>query len=235
MKKQTIRTSAFATAICLVACLLCGCMSQQEKTQQKLWINKLSQVYSDDKFEYLGPLTGENGERYDVARAKSKEYPNEEILVKKVNGLLMSNYNHIRYQEDEKEYIEEYFDGLFECDSFKIEYDPIDPYSPARDYSAEEYVEEYVQFRQVRVTLIKEDGNFLSEEEMAGKILDIAKDRDEVCLITIYCCKQKPKDPAKESECYYHLTMNKERRVESISVASEGGKKRHNVMENVTW
>ena len=235
-KRINRRTVAAGMLLCLCATFFSGCLSGQERKDQEKWVKELNKTFEDDQFEYTGAGSGTPfGANSNVAIARSKEFPDEKIIVRNNDGELQTNYNYIRYQKEAEDYLTEYFDGIFECDDYEVEYKPVNAFTPVEDISEREFVEEYVHLNQTRVTLYKEDGSFPSEEEMAEILVSIVKDRDEVCYITIYCCTEETatEDRSKDCVCFYTLVMNKKDTISSISVASNGGKERHNIREQV--
>ena len=223
-------------AVCLIASLFSGCLSPMESAAQKKWVKKLSKVFDDDKFEYVGPGSSTPfGVNSRVARVKSKEYPDAEIIVRKNNdGELVTNYNYIRYQEDVQEYVEEYFDGAFDCEDYEIELKLTDPVTPIEDISKKEFIKDYLRFNRINVIIYKEDGNFQDDEEIRDILIDVVKDRDEACCITLYCCTEETDahTRGKECECFYTLTMNKKNTINSLIVSRNGGKERTVLLED---
>ena len=239
MKTETntrIRITALGLIICMTAVLFAGCLSAKEVREQKMWIKKLGMVFEDDKFTYSGAATsGEFGKIPTIAYCTSENYPGETIIVRKEkDGELVTNYNYIRYKEDAEDYIEDYFDGIFECDDYDTYFNPHGSYTPIKDMSCKEYLKKYLELNRVQVALYKEDGIFPSEEEMTQKFIDIVEDRDEPCNITVYCCTEEVDRELlhKESMYYYTLTMNKPDKINSISYTGDGGNDRHVILEN---
>lgn len=237
MKKHAIKSSAFAMVIGLILAMLPGCAGPVSRARQKSWVDKMNQTFKKDEFTYDGPTTGEFGQESYVADVKSKKYPKQTIIVKQINEELLTNYNYIRYHDDAEEYVYEYFDGKFACDSYAVKYYTEDIFTPMTDYSFDEYMDEFFSFNRVSIALIREDGEFPSDEEIAEKLLDIAKDRDEICDIFLYCIQDEEDNWVLDSVKYFELYMREERKVRDIEVTRHSGKKTEHVtlMENVTW
>ena len=232
--KALRRTTALGLIVCMSSVFLSGCISGKDRKEQKRWAKQLQEEFEDDEFEYVGAdYNGLIGQDRNVALVRSKEYPDECVTIRNTDGELSTDYNYIRYHDDVEEYIGEYLEDYFDGDSMKVEFNAQNKMTPLEDISLKRYIRKYVCFSRVNVTLICKDGLVPSDEEMAEKLIDIAKDRDEACNITVYCCTKKVTDPAKESECYYTLTMNKKAMIYSITVASEGGKQRRDLVRDM--
>ena len=229
------RTTALGLIVCVSSFFFSGCISNQQRKEQQKWVKLLQEEFEDDEFEYIGAdYDGLIGQDKNVALVRSKKYPKESIHIRNTDGELSTNYNYVRYHEDVEEYIEEYLGDYFEGDFMEVEYEGQKGNTPIEDISLKKFIKKYVVFSRVKLTLVCEDGVFPSDEEMAEKLIDIAKDRGEACNITVYCCTKKPTNPQTECECYYTLTMNKEDLIYSITVASDGGKQRSDLVKDMS-
>ncbi|MBO4473779.1 MAG: hypothetical protein J5750_02570 [Clostridiales bacterium] len=228
------RVTATALIVCMCSVFFTGCLSRSEIKEQKKWVKEMNETFTDDEFEYIsGAYNGIIGQSNTCACVRSKKYPDAEIKVMiREDGSLETNYNSIRYHDEVEEYITEYIEDYFPGDSLEVEFSQVYALSPVEDMSLKKYIKNCVEFRKVNVTLIRKDGDFPSDDEMVGILTDIAIDREEACLITVYCCTEKPQDSVKDSVCYYSLTMSKKDKINSISVASNGGKERTVLLED---
>lgn len=237
MSNHIRKTGSLGVILCLMLTLFSGCVGSAGRAKQKKWVEKMNKTFKKDEFTYSGPQSGEFGQEPSVAVAKSKKFPKNTIIVKELNGELLTNYNFIRYHDDAEDYVYEYFDGEFECDSYEVKYYANNEFGPIIDYSFDEYMDELFSFNRVSIALISEDGDFPSDEELAGKLLAIAKDRDEICDISLYCIKDEEDDWVLDSVKYFKLYMKEERKVQHIQITRHNGKKieHDTLMENVTW
>lgn len=233
--KALRRTTALGLIVCMSSVFLSGCISAKDRKEQKRWAKQLQEEFEDDEFEYVGAdYDGMIGQNSNVALVRSKEYPGDCVRIRNNDGELSTDYNYIRYHDDVEEYIEEYFEDYFDGDLMEVEFNAQDQMTPIEDISLKKYIRKYVRFSRVKLTLVCEDGIFPSDDEMVEKLTAIAKDRDEAVNITVYCCTKKVNDPTKECDCYYSITMNKKDVIYSITVASEGGKQRSDLVKDVT-
>lgn len=239
MRKQFRKISGLAMVLCMAVSLFSGCVvGKQGREEQKAWVKEMDEVIKDDDIEYVGPRNGEFGQESNVAVIKSKIFPNSNnIFLRKLNGSLQTDYHFYRYREDVNEYIADYAEGFFRADSVEAHFLPRDKYIPLKDYSLREYIKEFVTFNSVYIALFRKDGQFPSDEEMAEKLLRIAKDRDEICNINVYCLTEKTDDWVMKSVLAYELEMKSERKAERITCRyKEGGKTKYRtIKENVTW
>ncbi len=238
MKNRIRRVCSLGVTLCLVITFISGCVGPVGRAQQRRWVDKMNEVFKDDEFTYDGPASGELGEKSGLTYPNSKKYPHKSVGVKEVDGQLLTNYNSIRYEEAAEEYIYDYFEGKFDCDRHEITYMVRDAYGPLVDYSEKEYVKNCVTLNRVRVALVKKDGIYPSEEEMAEKLLSIAKKRDEVCDITVYYMTEASDSTnwVKESDVYYTLHMTEPRKVEYIrSYYFHHSEDNNVIVENLSW
>ncbi len=237
MSKHVVKNVSLAMILCLMLALFAGCAGPVSRARQKEWVEKMNETFKKDEFTYAGPHSGEYGQEQYIADVKSKKYPENRIIVKELNGKLLTNYNSIRYRDEAVDYVNDYFRGRFSCDSYKVKYAPVDQFGPVIDYSFDEYYDECFSFNCVRIALISKNGNFPSDEEIAEEMLAIAKDRDEICSLYVHCIRDKDDDWVLDSDKYFELYMKEERKVNYIRVAHDEGKKTkfERIMENVTW
>ena len=229
------KTTALGLIICMSSVFFSGCISTKDRKEQKKWVKEMQEEFEDDEFEYIGAgYNGLIGQDRNIAVVKSKNLKDERFTIRNTDGELSTDYNYLRYHDDVEEYIEEYLSDYFDGDFMEVEYDAQYTRTPIKDISLKMFIKKYVQFSRVKLTLVCEDGVFPSDEEMTEKLIDIAKDRGEACNITVYCCTKKVTNPLNESECYYTLTMNKEDLIYSITVASDGGKQRSELVKDMS-
>lgn len=239
MKKHLRKMCGVAIVLCMVISLFSGCVvGSAGRAEQKSWVKEMNEVIPDDEFEYVGPKSGEFGQESNVAVVKTKIYPHStSIYLRKLNGELQTDYHFYRYREDVNEYIADYVKGIINGDSIEAHFIPDSKYVPLKNYSLKEYIKEFVTFDSVYIALFQKDGKFPSDDEMSQSLLKIAKNRDEICNINVYCLTEKTDDWVMKSTIAYELTMTSERKVNRISVRYEdGGKTKHKtIKENVTW
>ena len=239
MRKQFRKISGLAMVLCMAVSLFSGCVvGKQGREEQKAWVKEMNEVIPDDEFEYVGPKSGEFGQESNVAVVKTKIYPHStSIYLRKLNGELQTDYHFYRYREDVNEYIADYVKGIINGDSIEAHFIPDSKYVPLKNYSLKEYIKEFVTFDSVYIALFQKDGKFPSDEEMAEKLLRIAKDRDEICNINVYCLTEKTDDWVMKSVLAYELEMKSERKAERITCRyEEGGKTKYRTIKgNVTW
>lgn len=234
------KAAVIGMVVCMCATLFTGCprlMTNKERDEQISWVEELNDTFKKDKFEYMGPKAGGymEGPEKDIATAKSKKYPDQEIWVMNRDGKFQTNYNTVRYTEDMEEYIREIFEERFYCDSCEVEYLARETATPVENMDFDKYLRKYAHFNSVKVIMYQKNSAFTWEDQTVNELIKIAKQRNEACNITLYYCTEETDNPSRDSVCYYTLTMNKAREIKSITVASNGGKERKTLVENETW
>ena len=231
-----MRVGSIGMLFVLLVALMTACVGPIGRAEQRNWVKKMNKVFKDDEFTYEGPAQGEYGQYSNLAVVHSKKYPDALLYVKEKDGELSTNYNTIRYHDEAVEYFEEYFDGEFDCDEYEITFWAHNQYTPLEDISAEKYIKKYVTCNEVSIYLIREDKTFPFEEEMSDKMIEIAKDRDEVCDLTVFCLEEMTDNPVIDSVCYYKLYMDRRGHVKYVRVSNhEPEKESHYVVEDVHW
>ena len=240
LRKNTFRKATVAgILLCFLSTLITGCMiSKQEAIEQKKWVEQMNEAFTDDHFKYQGAgfdILG--GQAANEARVKSEKYPNEEIFVWGPSDDLTSNYNSIRYQKESEDYFRDYFTSKFVCDDCKVRDNSLRRASPVKDMSAEEYVQNYLQMKYVDIIIYRKSGVFPDSEVMTEKIIDICKDRDEICEFNIYCCKDKTSFENAENtcECYYHLSMHEKGKIDTLRYESKEQSGTVFLLREYTW
>lgn len=236
-----IKTSALLLSSVMCVSILGGCIGPIGRAEQKSWVKEMNKVYEDDHFEYLGPQSGEAGQRSDIADVSSELLPSDEyrVYVKKANGELLSNYNRYRYEEEIQDYFHDYLDDWFddECDSFVAIYVPTseNDLTPIEDISAKKFIKKYVDVDKVQVRMCCSDGDYPDEEVIKDILIDIVEDRGGAKTnISVLISKKKyKKNKSEKYDVSYSLCMKEDGEIDNIYVSylNDGGES-HYLLEN---
>lgn len=231
-------TLAAGIIMCSLVVLLSGCLlNKEEYNEQKSWVDLMNDTFTDDHFEYGGPAFNSIGAQSSYcAVIKSEKYPQEEIGVFKDENRLYTNYYDILYKSESEEYFSDYFSGKFKCDGCDVKISRWQKETPIRIMSAEEYIKDYVDLNGVDVIIYRKDGVFPDKNDMKDILINICKERDEVCDFTLYCCKEKTtRENVKNTcECYFHVFMGTENSISHMNCKYKEGKE-YDLLWNYSW
>ena len=102
--------------------------------------------------------------------------------------------------------------------------------------SAEEYIKDYVDLNGVDVIIYRKDGVFPDKNDMKDILVNICKEKDEVCNFTLYCCKEKTtiENVKNTCECYFHVSMETENSISHMYYKYKEGKE-YDLLWNYSW
>ena len=119
----------------------------------------------------------------------------DQTLIPLVHNLhtvrLYTNYYDILYKSESEEYFSDYFSGKFKCDGCDVKIYNRRKETPIRIMSAEEYIKDYVDLNGVDVIIYRKDGVFPDKNDMKDILVNICKERDEVCNSPYIVVKKK--------------------------------------------
>ena len=239
-RKNTFRKATVAgILLCFLSVLFTGCLiSKEELNEQEKWVDQMNSAFTDDHFEYVRPgFDSLGGQSENEALVRSEKYPGEEIFIRETENSLITDYNSVRYKNEAENYVFEYFSGKFKCDDLQVRYSNNTRFTPIKDLSCDEFIQNYVHLDRVEIIICQKDGNFPDKEVMNEEIIGICKERDEICSFQIYCCKDKSsfEDAEKNCECVYSLCMYEERKIEYIRYEDKESSNVSFLTRDYTW
>ncbi len=185
--------------------------SEGEYTEQsKKWVKKMNDTFPDDHFEFscydehysTGLWSTKNK---DMIVVKSKNHPNKKVLIgwNSDKSEVVTNYNYLRYLDEETAYYEDTLQRYLKCDDLNVHYIGwVDKFTSVKDYDAEKFLEDYLEY-DIWVYL-KYEGDFPSESEMTKNIEQLIKDEGKPIVMDLNLSHTKvdEEDLSEGSESY---------------------------------
>ena len=234
-----LRRSFACMIICCLAVMLTGCMiDSEEAEEQESWADVLNNTFTDDHFEYLRPAFNTiGGQSPGCAIFRSENYPDSEITVRDTGDELITDYYKIVYDRESEEYFKNYFADRFECDDCSVNYWNNDQdATPICRMTAEEYIRDYVDLNTAEVIIYRKDGDFPDTDDMKDILTDICKERDEICVFTVYFCTEETSFEEAENNCdlVYYVSMTERNNIKRIYYRNKDGDS-HDLLWEYSW
>lgn len=103
--------------------------------------------------------------------------------------------------------------------------------------TAEEYIRDYVDLNKAEVIIYRKDGVFPDENDMKEILINICKERDEVCVFTVYCCTEKTTMEEAENtyECCFDIHMDAEHSIRYIKCRYKEDNNSNYLVSDYRW
>lgn len=176
----------------LSGCAFVGIGSDNATKEEKKWVAKMNETFSDDTFTYAGHTTTTgygvgSVKKKNSIYVKSEKYPDNYIIVEDKNGSgsPVTNYNRICHNDSAEEYFEKMLGDYFDYDHIEVIYTDNIFYAntPIENITSDEYIKNYVVF-DFQVNMVY-TGDYPSEEEMKNSIIKLVRDNDTKGNISI--------------------------------------------------